>query len=287
MQSNPGDRTPLRPTPLRVGSVSFLNAKPLIHGLEHDSTIDLGLDVPSRLLDGLRDGRRFDVALLPVIDYQRMPGLRLLTAGGICCDGPTLTVRIFSPVPIERIESLACDTDSHTSVALARILLAERYNVRPEFMDLHAAAADEGHTTAARANAARLLIGDKVVCEEPRDLPYQLDLGEAWRHWTGLPFVFAAWMARPGIDLGDLPARLEQAKRTGLAHLDEIITRHARPRGWPVDVARRYLTEHLQFDITDRHLEAIRRFHRLASEHGIIGPPRELELYASRSTAAG
>lgn len=287
MQSNPGDRSPLRPTPVRVGSVSFLNAKPLIHGLEHDSTIDLGLDVPSRLLDGLRDGRRFDVALLPVIDYQRMPGLRLLTAGGICCDGPTLTVRIFSPVPIERIESLACDTDSHTSVALARILLTERYNIRPEFMDLHAASTEEGHATAARANAARLLIGDKVVCEEPRDLPHQLDLGEAWHHWTGLPFVFAAWMARPGIDLGDLPARLEQAKHTGLAHLDEIITRHARPRGWPPAVARRYLTEHLQFDITDRHLHAIRRFHRLAAEHGIIGPPRELELYASRSTAAG
>ena len=108
------------PRPSAWAASSFLNAKPLIHGLEHDSTIDLGLDVPSRLLDGLRDGRRFDVALLPVIDYQRMPGLRLLTAGGICCDGPTLTVRIFSPVPIERIESLACDTDSHTSVALAQ-----------------------------------------------------------------------------------------------------------------------------------------------------------------------
>src|SRR5690242_6171668 len=206
MQRDLRDRLPNRPVPLRVGSVSFLNAKPLIYGLEHAAGIDLGLDVPSRLLDGLRDGR-FDVALLPVIDYQRMRGLRLLTAGGICCDGPTLTVRIFSPVPIERIESLACDTDSHTSVALARILLADRYGVRPEFMDLHATR-DESAPSPARTNAARLLIGDKVVCEEPRDLPHQLDLGEAWRQWTGLPFVFAAWMARPGLDLGDLPARL-------------------------------------------------------------------------------
>src|SRR5690349_8972329 len=105
MQPDLRDRIPKRRTPVRVGSVSFLNAKPLIYGLEHVAEIDLGLAVPSRLLDGLREGR-FDVALLPVIDYQRMPGLRLLTAGGICCDGPTLTVRIFSPVPIERIESL-------------------------------------------------------------------------------------------------------------------------------------------------------------------------------------
>src|SRR5215218_5230769 len=97
--------------PLRVGSVSFLNAKPLIHGLDADRHVRLSLDVPSRLLEGLV-GERYDVALLPVIDYQRLPGLKLLTAGGIGCDGATLTVRIFSPVPVERITTLACDTDS-------------------------------------------------------------------------------------------------------------------------------------------------------------------------------
>src|SRR5256885_451163 len=120
---------------LRIGSVSFLNAKPLIYGLDRDASIKLSLDVPSRLLDGLLD-ERYDVALLPVIDQQRMPGLRLLTAGGIGCDGPTLTVRIFSPVPVERIQTLACDTDSHTSVALARIILAERFSLRPEFIEV-------------------------------------------------------------------------------------------------------------------------------------------------------
>src|SRR5688500_7203094 len=147
---------------LRVGSVSFLNAKPLIYGLEDSSDLELGLDVPSRLLDDLR-AARFDVALLPVIDYQRMPGLRLLTSGGIGCDGPTLTVRVFSAVPVGQIRTLACDTDSHTSVALARILFAERYGVRPEFVPLDRMPA----SGAAHApGVARLLIGDKVVCEE-------------------------------------------------------------------------------------------------------------------------
>jgi len=140
---------------LRIGSVSFLNAKPLIHGLEEADGLDLQLDVPSRLLDGLVENR-FDVALLPVIDYQRMDGLRFLTAGGICCDGPTLTVRIFSPVPIEEISTLACDTDSHTSVALARILLGAAYKIRPEFVPLDQASYDP--------RAARLLIGYKVIC---------------------------------------------------------------------------------------------------------------------------
>jgi chorismate dehydratase len=104
--------------------VSFLNAKPLIYGLEEASGVELKLDVPSRLLDGLLQAR-FDVALLPVIDYQRLPGLKLLTSGGIGCDGPALTVKIFSPVPIEKIATLGCDTESHTSVALARIVLTD------------------------------------------------------------------------------------------------------------------------------------------------------------------
>jgi chorismate dehydratase len=247
---------------LRVGSVSFLNAKPLIYGLEHDDGVKLSLEVPSRLLDGVREGR-YDVALLPVIDYQRMEGLRLLTAGGIGCDGPTLTVRIFSRVPIPEIKTLACDTDSHTSVALARILFAELYGAVPEMTSLPAAGF-------ADSSAAKLLIGDKVVCEEPAGYPHQLDLGEAWKRLTGLPFVFAAWMAREGVDLGDLPGRLRDAKGAGLADVDRIIARDAVPRGWPADVARRYLTQYLQFDVGPRHLAAIERYHALAFQHGVL-----------------
>jgi chorismate dehydratase len=258
---------PIAPAKVRVGSVSFLNAKPLIYGLDAAPGVDLGLEVPSRLLDGLREGR-YDVALLPVIDYQRMEGPRLLTSGGIGCDGPTLTVRIFSPVPIGQIEALACDTDSHTSVALARVILAESYQVRPEFVPLNARR--EGQ---AAAPAAKLLIGDKVVAQEPPRalMPHQLDLGEAWKRLTGLPFVFAAWVARDGVELADLPRRLERAKRDGLAHVDDIIAREAAPLGWPADVARRYLTEHLKFDIGPDQLRAIERFYDLAFRHGALG----------------
>jgi chorismate dehydratase len=198
-----------------------------------------------------------------VIDYQRMPGLRLLTSGGIGSDGRTMTVRIFSPVPIERITQLACDTDSHTSVALARIILAKRFGILPEFVPLKAADFD--------LPIPRLLIGDKVICEEPRGLDHQLDLGEAWKQQTGLPFVFAGWMARGDVPLGDLPQRLTQAKQEGRRQIEEIIERHAVPLGWPIDAAREYLTQCLQFDIhAPQHLEAIRLFHRLAFEHGLI-----------------
>lgn len=246
----------------RIGSVSYLNAKPLIYGLESDTRVALHLQIPSRLLDGLKE-RVFDVALLPVIDYQRMEGLRLIPAGGICSDGTTLTVRIFSRGPIERIELLACDTDSHTSVALARIVLGELYGVRPEFAPL-----DQVPTA-----GAKLLIGDKVIADRPEGFDHQLDLGEAWKRMTGLPFVFAAWMGRTGVELGELPAILRRAREEGMRNVDRIIQTHAGPHRWPAEAAWKYLTQYLQFAIGPRELEAIRRFHARAAEYGLIESP--------------
>jgi chorismate dehydratase len=252
----------------RLGSVSYLNSKPLIWGLESARDLRVMLEVPSRLA-GLLGRGECDVALLPVIDYQRMPGLRIVPSGGIACDGPTLTVRIFSNRPIKTIRSLACDPDSHTSVALARVVLAEWMGIRPEIVELD--------MRSGRQCDAQLLIGDKVVCEEPAGLEHQLDLGWAWKQMTGLPFVFAVWTAREGIELGDLPKRLSEAKAQGLAHVEEIVNRYAVPRGWPAGIAMQYLTAYLGYEITDRHLEAIRRFHELAGRHGLLdGPVREL-----------
>ena len=258
----------------RIASVSFLNARPLIHGLEHDPRITLIRDVPARLLD-LLSADRADVALLPVIDYQRLEGLTVVPAGGIGSDGETLTVRIFSRVPVAQVRSLACDPDSHTSVALARIILSRRHGVRPEFTDLSRAGDDPAQ--------ARLLIGDKVVCEEPAGFPHQLDLGAEWKALTGLPFVFATWMARRGTpDLAVLHELLAQAKERGLADIGDIVRAHAEPRGWPPALAHDYLTRHLQFHVGPRELEAIRTFHRFAAEDKIIPAARALNVLPAR-----
>ena len=253
----------------RLGAVSFLNARPLIHGLDDSQDIELHLDVPSRLAAGLADAR-FDVALLPVIDYARLPGLRIIPVGGIGCDGPTLTVRIFSRQPVSQISTLACDTDSHASVALARIVLAERFGLYPRIVDLNRDAPDPG--------AAQLLIGDKVVCEEPSGFPHQIDLGEQWKELTGLPFVFAVWMARPGVELRDLPRRLAAARAAGLRSVPQIIEQFAVPRGWPAELARRYLTSHLHFEIGPGQLQAMRIFIDKATRHGIISSAEELRI---------
>src|SRR6185369_1927725 len=118
---------------------------------------------------------------------------------------------------------------------------AERYGMRPTFVDWT--------REEAQPCDAKLLIGDKVVCEEPPGFEHQIDLGSAWRELTGLPFVFAAWTARQGIDLGELPEQLERAKRAGLANVNEIVKRYAVGKGWPAGLAMQYLTVYLKFDL--------------------------------------
>ncbi|MEM6315351.1 MAG: menaquinone biosynthesis protein [Planctomycetota bacterium] len=253
---------------LRVASVNYFNAKPLIAGLADRPEVDLALDVPSKLLARLQD-ETADVALLPVIDYQRLDGATLLpAAGGIGCDGPTLTVRIFSQTPLDRIDRLCCDPDSHTSVALARIVMKRLHGRVPELAPLHAVTGAPGE--------ARLLIGDKVVCEEPVGFEHQLDLGGAWKKLTGLPFVFACWTARAGVELGGLVETLAECRRRGLGMVDQLIKKHAIPRGWPAGIAHRYLTDYLHYEVGPRQLEAIERYHQYAAEDGIIESAKPL-----------
>jgi chorismate dehydratase len=246
---------------LRLSAVSFFNTAPLVYGLAGDASISLRFGVPSSLLDDLIQDCA-DVALLPVIDYQRAPGLRLIRATGIGCDGETLTVRLFSRTPIEHTRVLAADTDSHTSVVLAQVILKHCFGLAPRVIHLNEAA-DE-------PNETRLLIGDKVVTAEPVGFDHQLDLGLAWKRLTGLPFVFAIWTARGGVDVTGLTEKLTAALASGLANVDELVSRHAVPRGWPDDIARRYLTDYLRFTIDDPQIQAIQRFHRMAHEMRLI-----------------
>ena len=155
-----------------------------------------------------------DLALAPVIDALRSDAeLELVPAGAIGCDGATLTVRLYSAVPFEQARRVHADADSHTSVTLARWLLATRFNARPEFVEFDARERVEvaGDTGGAPAEwpETMLMIGDKVVTDSPPAVryPHQLDLGEAWRAETGLPFVYAVWMRRAG----DAPSPRERA----------------------------------------------------------------------------
>lgn len=244
--------------------MSYLNAKPLIDGLE--ATCDLLLDVPSRLLGLMREGRA-DVALLPVADVPelaREAGARVLRAGCIGCDGPTLTVRVFSDRPLAEVQTLYVDTDSHTSVNLARVVMRELYGREVMLVPLERGGA--GRPGGRWPEGAVLLIGDKVMTAAPpaSEKPVQVDLGEAWKRLTGLPFVFAVWTARADADAAALEAVLTAAKVRGVSRVDEIVATHGVRYGWPADWARRYLTEFLKFDVGPRQLEAMRLFWKKA-----------------------
>jgi chorismate dehydratase len=264
--------------------VSFLNTLPLIDGLERLEGLELHETVPSRLLEVLLAGD-VDVALCSSIDYQRSPEpLYALRCGLLGCDGPTLTVRLYSQTPIDRIREVACDTDSHTSVALLAILLAERHGIRPHLVDYDARGGAAGRRgTASQWPEAVLLIGDKVVADSPPEsrYPHQLDLGAAWALDTGLPFVFALWMARRSADPGLLrlaSSVLDRQRRANMLRLDSIVHAHAARRGWASEPAREYLRERLAFEVTPRRLRGLELFHRKAAEHGLIGACRPLEM---------
>lgn len=264
----------------RVGCVSFLNSKPLIDGLEEAAPdLKVRLAVPSALLE-LLEGGKVDVALCPAIDYFRSKHpLMIVPSGGIGCDGTTLTVRLFSQVPLKQITQVHVDTDSHTSVALLRVILARCYGAEPRLVAFHAT--DGTDVAAGNWPQAMLLIGDKVVTGSPPAVryPHQLDLGHGWKELTGLPFVFAVWMARAGTDLGDLPNVLRERRQENCGRIDELVSRHAAPHGWPDDLARSYLGQWLCYEIGPRQLEAIERFGQLCAEAGLIPQPASLRLW--------
>lgn len=257
-----------------VAAVSFLNARPLIDGLEREPAVAVITDVPSRLLETLTSSRA-RIALCPVIDFQTAPtDLCIVPVGAIGSDGPTHTVRVFSRVPIRDIERVHTDGDSHTSVALLEIVLDALNGRRPELATLR-----ENGQNGVDPPDSVLLIGDKVVRNEPTaDLyPYQLDLGEAWKQLSGLPFVFAAWLARVGDDLGELPETLQRCRDRNLLRIPEIVSTHA--DGWPTDLANRYLGGILQYGLGPREVESIELFWARCHALGLIDDLRPMKLY--------
>jgi len=271
----------------RVGVVSYLNTLPLIDGLENLADVQLVQAVPSRLIDLLLAGE-VEVALCSIVDYQKSPEpLKIIPAGLLGCDGSTMTVRLFSHVPLQRVERIHCDIDSHTSVMLLRVLLHARHGIRPELVDFDA----KRHRTAEGREVpwpeAMLLIGDKVVTDSTPAIryPYQLDLGAEWKELTGLPFVFATWMALRDTDASAIGAVLDRQRRHNRERVEHFLHRQAPNHGWPIDLARSYLCEMLRFEWTDAMNRGVERFFTMAHDLGLIDENRPLVWESQGVTA--
>ncbi len=262
----------------RLGAISFLNTRPLMYGLEEDESLfDIVYDVPSACADALSAGT-IDVGLIPAVEYARHGGGLIVPELAIGAVGEVLTVRLFYRGELGRIQRIAADTSSRTSVALLRVLLQAKYGITPEFVP----APPDLDAMLYGADAA-LLIGDPVLplVESGRDDAgrHSLDLGREWNEFTGLPFVFAFWAGAEGALSAVQVARLQRARHEGEQHLPEIAAAFQRERAGSAELYERYLRDHICYDLGEQQMAGLREFYRLAFAQGIIPEIPPLRFY--------
>lgn len=255
---------------LRIGAVSYLNSKPLIEGLALlVPEAELVLDFPSRLADDLGRGQ-LDVALIPSVEAFGDPDYVVVSDACVATRGPVMSVKMYSRVHPGEIRTLALDEGSRTSAALVQVMLSERYGVRPRLEPFRL-----GQDIGEVRSDAILMIGDRAMHSPTDSFHTVWDLGEEWLNWTGLPFVFAMWVARKETNLGTIENALCVARDRGERMLEAIAQREAPGLKLPTGVAFDYLQHNLHFRIGSAERHALRLFHQLAAELG-LAPPGEL-----------
>ncbi len=263
---------------VRIGAVSYLNARPLVAGLEaRPERFAVRYDLPSTCAR-LLHAHEIDLGLIPSIEYLRGEGYAIVPDCAVVSDGPVASVAIFTKVPIERVQSIALDTSSRTSVALTRVLTAKYFGIQPRMLD-------EGpdlETMTRRADAA-LVIGDPALFADSGRLGLEkIDLGAAWREFTGLPFVYAFWTGPAGAVTAADVAALQHAREEGAA------APHAIARAYYPDDARKavaggdYLRDNIQFRLGAREQDGLARFFALAAEVGAVERAQPLRWFGDR-----
>lgn len=260
--------------PVRVSAVSFLNARPLVAGLERDPGLfDVQMDLPSACAARLH-AHEVDLGLIPAIEYVR-GDYALVPGMAIGSDGPILSVAVFTTVPMARVRRLALDTSSRTSVALTHVLCAKLWGIAPE-----TSPAAPDLAAMLRSADAALLIGDPALDVDP--LPpgvEKVDLGEAWRTLTGLPFVYAAWAGRPGALRHVHVAALAAARDRGLASLEALAAETAGGDATRAGMLASYLRHNLRYAFGPREQAGLERFFALAAEVGHTPGTRPLRFF--------
>ena len=250
---------------IKVGAVSFLNTKPLIQPILDNQVfnIDLTLDVPSKIADELRVGT-LDVALIPIIEYFRCSDYLILPEISISSRGAVKSIRIFSRKPISECQTIALDTSSRTSRVLTQIVLAEKYNVYPSFVDCPPTVNLESAET-----DAVLLIGDSAL-RNIGSAEFEVDLGAVWHDLFELPFVYACWVTRYNTDLGDLPQLLKKAKHIGIDQVQSIASIESSKLGLSRSLCEDYLSNYIYYDLGPQEIEGMTLFYDLAIKHNHV-----------------
>lgn len=248
---------------LRVGTVPYLVGRPIDAGLASIAGIELEHAVPARLVEGLRDGS-IDVALVSSIELFRRPGYGYLDGPAVCGRGFVSSVQLFLNRPLPDVRRVILDPASRTAQALVRVTLCGELgrDALPTFEEIPL-----GADPMSRMGEAWLEIGDAALRRHlAPDAPPVFNPSEAWSRQTGLPFVFAAWIVRPGVEIE--PRHLDAFRSAHGRNADRIEAwSRAASERWklPFEACRRYLSEECLYELGDELTPALTTFRDRAS----------------------
>jgi chorismate dehydratase len=262
-------------TRIRLGAVGYLNARPLVYGLEGAPRFALRYDLPSECARLLHEGA-IDVGLIPSIEYLRGPQPYAFVPGpAVTSRGPVASVAVYTRREPRDIRTIAMDSTSRTSVALATVLLRRQFGIAPEAVSM----APNLELMLARADAA-LIIGDEALfLDHGAAGARKIDLGDLWTASTGLPFVYAFWAGWPTAVSPEDVASLQRARDEGVAHPDEVAAAYYPDDASRQAVASRYLRDNIRYYLGHEELEGLRTFYRYAAEAGLVPSAGELRCY--------
>lgn len=265
-------------TPVRVSAVSYLNTRPLVHGIEGLPRFQVRYDIPADCARLLHE-HAVDIGLIPSIEYLRGGPYRIVPDVAIASRGPVASVAIFTTKPMRDVTSIAMDTSSRTSLALTRVLCARHFNIQPTFEPHSPDLAD----MLSRCDAA-LIIGDHALFQPPVFSPQspvtshqspvpveKVDLGEVWTRMTGLPFVYAFWAGRPGALTADDVAALQRARDEGVTMPERLAREFLEDQTAERQaIGGRYLRHNIKYHLGEDERAALEAFYRYAAEAGVV-----------------
>ena len=233
--------------------VSYLNTRPLLLGMEQSpfkERIELMKAYPAQIAQALLDDT-IDIGLVPVAVMPLLKHPNLISKYVIGTEGEVSSVALFSRVPMDQIEKVYLDYQSRTSVALAKILFKHYWKKEVEFLN-----ATEGYINQINGTTAGIIIGDRALVSLDK-FEHIYDLGSAWKAYSGLPFVFAAWVANKPIPLEFMEA-FDAANGYGLSHLEDVIA--LIPAIEQVYDLHKYYTENISYELTTEKKAGLERF---------------------------
>lgn len=236
---------------IKVGAVSYLNTKPLLYGIERSplmEEIELSVEYPSELARKLKH-HEIDLALLPVAAMNDIPGAAIVSDYGIAADGHVASVCLFSQVPIAEIESVYLDYQSRTSVRLAQLLLEKHWKKEVVYQQ-----APENYIEYISGKKAGVIIGDRAL-KQLSNFEYVYDLADAWKQLTGLPFIFAAWIANKKLPEAFLKS-FNEANAVGLQHINSIVVENP----FPYYDLEQYYRKDIHYYLSEEKKKGLRQF---------------------------